>query len=58
MALLSERVDERKRSSDRARFTRVFRAVDDRGGAVLGSVVLIVCDREVFVVRVDVEISS
>ena len=51
-------MEERKRSSDRARFTRVFRVVDDRAGAVFGSAVFIVCDREFFTIRVDVEISS
>lgn len=51
-------MEERKRSSDRARFTRVFREVEDLGGAVFGSAVFIVCDRKFFVIRVDVKISS
>lgn len=59
MFVLRERVDERKRSSDCARLPRVFRVVDDFGGAVFGSAFVNTCDRTVFCVRVEeMEISS
>ena len=37
---------------------RVFRDVEGLGGAVLGSLIFVVCVREVFVIRIVVEMSS
>lgn len=50
-------IDEKKKKIS-FKLPRVFRDVEHLGGAVLGSLVFVVCIREVFVIRIVVERSS